>query len=303
MSKQNYWLFKVSKSVWILFFSLVLSSFTKANSYTDTSKKQLIAAVTKKNNAGFITLEANIVFPDILTGNEKEALLYIEKFSINRRAYLIRTYNRSKKYFPKVSTILKKHNLPHELKVLLALESAFNANAVSKAGAVGYWQIMDDVAREYGLKYVPKQHVANRVLRTEKKKTLKNSVAKKPAAARDDRKNFNKSTYAAARYLKDRSRNLDNDLLLMVASYNCGIGNVWDAIKKTGKDDPTFWDLKNYLPAETQAYVMNFITLNVIFHNYEKFTNNTLMFTPTKIKVNNFEGSMTEELPLSGTQN
>ena len=303
MSKQNYWLFKVSKSVWILFFSLVLSSFTKANSYTDTSKKKLIAAVTKKNNAGFITLEANIVFPDILTGNEKEALLYIEKFSINRRAYLIRTYNRSKKYFPKVSTILKKHNLPHELKVLLALESAFNANAVSKAGAVGYWQIMDDVAREYGLKYVPKQHVANRVLRTEKKKTLKNSVAKKPAAARDDRKNFNKSTYAAARYLKDRSRNLDNDLLLMVASYNCGIGNVWDAIKKTGKDDPTFWDLKNYLPAETQAYVMNFITLNVIFHNYEKFTNNTLMFTPTKIKVNNFEGSMTEELPLSGTQN
>ena len=174
MSKQNYWLFKVSKSVWILFFSLVLSSFTKANSYTDTSKKQLIAAVTKKNNAGFITLEANIVFPDILTGNEKEALLYIEKFSINRRAYLIRTYNRSKKYFPKVSTILKKHNLPHELKVLLALESAFNANAVSKAGAVGYWQIMDDVAREYGLKYVPKQHVANRVLRTEKKKALKN---------------------------------------------------------------------------------------------------------------------------------
>ena len=303
MSKQNYWLFKVSKSVWILFFSLVLSSFTKANSYTDTSKKQLIAAVTKKNNAGFITLEANIVFPDILTGNEKEALLYIEKFSINRRAYLIRTYNRSKKYFPKVSTILKKHNLPHELKVLLALESAFNANAVSKAGAVGYWQIMDDVAREYGLKYVPKQHVANRVLRTEKKKALKNSVAKKPAAARDDRKNFNKSTYAAARYLKDRSRNLDNDLLLMVASYNCGIGNVWDAMKKTGKDDPTFWDLKNYLPAETQAYVMNFITLNVIFHNYEKFTNNTLMFTPTKIKVNNFEGSMTEELPLSGTQN
>ena len=303
MSKQNYWLFKVSKSVWILFFSLVLSSFTKANPYADTSKKQLIAAVTKKNNAGFITLEANIVFPDILTGNEKEALLYIEKFSINRRAYLIRTYNRSKKYFPKVSTILKKHNLPHELKVLLALESAFNANAVSKAGAVGYWQIMDDVAREYGLKYVPKQHVANRVLRTEKKKTLKNSVAKKPAAARDDRKNFNKSTYAAARYLKDRSRNLDNDLLLMVASYNCGIGNVWDAIKKTGKDDPTFWDLKNYLPAETQAYVMNFITLNVIFHNYEKFTNNTLMFTPTKIKVNNFEGSMTEELPLSGTQN
>ena len=92
------------------------------------------------------------------------------------------------------------------------------------------------------------------------------------------------------------SRNLDNDLLLMVASYNCGVGNVWDAMKKTGKTDPDFWDIKNYLPAETRAYVMNFITLNVIFHNYQKFVTNTLLFTPTKIKVDHVEGNMTEEL-------
>jgi soluble lytic murein transglycosylase-like protein len=301
MSKQNFRHFMVSKSVWILFFSLALGSFTKANPYTDTSKKRLVAAVTKKDNAGTVTLDANVVFPDVLTGNEEEALLYIEKFSVNRRAYIIRTYNRSKKYFPKVTNILKKYDLPHELKVLLALESAFNANAVSKAGAVGYWQIMDDVAREYGLKYVPKQHAAAK--KKQLKKGAAKKVVKKSAPARDDRKNFNKSTYAAARYLKDRSRNLDNDLLLMVASYNCGVGNVWGAMKKTGKTDPDFWDIKDYLPAETRAYVMNFITLNVIFHNYEKFTNNTLLFTPTKIKIDIPEGNMTEELSSSGTQN
>jgi membrane-bound lytic murein transglycosylase D len=287
----------VSKSVWILFFSLVLSSSTKANPYTDTSKKQLLAAVTSKDNAAFVTLEANVVFPDILTGNEEEALLYIEKFSVNRRAYLIRTYNRSKKYFPKATAILKKYDLPNELSVLLALESAFNANAVSRAGAVGYWQIMDEVAREYGLKYVPKQNTVA------KKKQLKKAVTKKNVLVRDDRKNFNKSTYAAARYLKDRSRNLNNDLLLMVASYNCGVGNVWEAMKKTGKTDPDFWDIKDYLPAETRAYVMNFITLNVIFHNYEKFENNTLLFTPAKIKVDNLEGDMTKDLSSSGIQN
>ena len=302
MIKPNYWHFKVSKSTWILFFALALSSFTKANPYADTSKKQLVAAA-KKDNAGFVTLEANVVFPDILTGNEEEALLYIEKFSVNRRAYLIRTYNRSKKYFPKVTAILKKYNLPHELKVLLALESAFNANAVSKAGAVGYWQIMDDVAKEYGLKYVARQKA------TGKKKVVKKTVAKKaphsalratkPVTVKDDRKNFNKSTYAAARYLKDRSRNLDNDILLMVASYNCGIGNVWEAMKKTGKAEPGFWDIKEYLPAETQAYVMNFITLNVIFHNYDKFTNNTILFTPTKVKVEN----LTEEQASPGALN
>jgi soluble lytic murein transglycosylase-like protein len=295
MSKQNYWHFRVSKSVWILFFYLLPGSFTKANPYIDTSKKQLLAAVTKKDNAGVVTLGSNVVFPDILTGNEDEALLYIEKFSVNRRAYIIRTYNRSKKYFPKVTSVLKKYDLPQELKVLLALESAFNGNAVSKAGAVGYWQIMDEVAREYGLKYVPKQRTASK--KKELKKSAGKKVAKSKAPARDDRKNFNKSTYAAARYLKDRSRNLDNDLLLMVASYNCGVGNVWEAMKKTGKTDPDFWDIKDYLPAETRSYVMNFITLNVIFYNYEKFSNNTLLFTPIKVKLDNKEGNMSEELP------
>lgn len=299
MIKLNYWLFRVSKSIWILFFSLALSSLTKANSYVDTSKKQLVAAVSKKDMAAFITLEANVIFPDILTGNEEEALLYIEKFSVNRRAYIIRTHNRSKKYFPKVTAILKKYNLPHELKVLLALESAFNANAVSKAGAVGYWQIMDEVAKEYGLKYVAQQKAV------EKKKNLKKIVSKKagpkPAVVKDDRKNFNKSTYAAARYLKDRSRNLDNDLLLMVASYNCGVGNVWEAMKKTGQENPTFWDVKKYLPSETQSYVMNFITLNVIFHNYENFVNNKLLFTPAQIKIENAEMNTPEEISPSSS--
>ena len=300
MSKQIFLHLKVSKAIWILFFSLFPGSFTKVYSYTDTTKKQLIAAVSKNTEAGYITLELNVIFPDVLAGNETETLAYIEKFSVNRRAYLIRTYNRSKQFFPKVSTILSKHNLPHELKVLLALESAFNANAVSKAGAVGYWQIMDEVAKEYGLKYVAKQKSGGK--KNDPKKSVSKKTQTKTTPAKDDRKNFNKSTYAAARYLKDRSRNLDNDLLLMVASYNCGVGNVWEAMKKTGKTDPDFWDIKKLLPAETQSYVMNFITLNVIFNNYEKFETNTLLFTPTKIKIDNFEGIMTEELSTAELQ-
>ena len=307
MMKQNFSPLKVSKFVWIFFFIILLTPSVKAVFLTDTTKKQLLAAANAKDNAGVITLEPNVVFPEVLTGNEQETLAYIEKFSENRRAYLIRTYTRSKKYFPKVTTILKKHNLPQELKVLLALESAFNGNAVSKAGAVGYWQIMDEVAKEYGLKYVAQEKKVEKKKTAKKKdeKTIavtKNKV-KKVTTPKDDRKNFNKSTYAAARYLKDRSRNLDNNLLLMVASYNCGIGNVWDAMKKTGKTDPDFWDIKAYLPAETQAYVMNFITLNVVFHNYEKFTGNTLLFTPTKVKIENTDKYLTEELNSKTTLN
>ncbi len=289
----------VSKAVWILFFSVVPGGFISALSSVDTTSKPLLAAANSKEKAGFITLEANVIFPDVLTGNEEETLQYIEKFATNRRAYLIRTYNRSKKYFPKVNAVLTKHNLPNELKVLLALESAFNGNAVSKAGAVGYWQIMDEVAKEYGLKYVPKQTASAKIKQA--KKTVAKKATVKTTPARDDRKNFTKSTYAAARYLKDRSRNLDNDLLLMVASYNCGVGNVWAAMKKTGKDDPDFWDVKAYLPSETQAYVMNFITLNVIFNNYENFESNNLLFTPTKFKVDNSGGVMTEALQPKAT--
>jgi hypothetical protein len=52
-------------------------------------------------------------------------------------------------------------------------------------------------------------------------------------------------------------------------------------MQRSGKKSPTFWDIKKYLPAETRSYVMNFIALNVIFHNYEKFASNNLTFERT----------------------
>ncbi|HEX2683708.1 MAG TPA: transglycosylase SLT domain-containing protein, partial [Ferruginibacter sp.] len=235
MNKLDYRHFKVSKSNWILFFSLLLACMVQANPLRDTSKKILTDIVSKASVPA--SQESNVIFPDVLTGNEDEALLYIEKFAMNRRSYLINMYNRSTSFFAKAGAILQEFELPQELKILVALESAFNGNAVSRAGAVGYWQIMDVVAREYGLKYVSK---GGSVKRTKGKKGLR-------AIARDDRKNFDKSTYAAARYLKDRSKNLNGNLLLMVASYNCGVGNVWEAIKKSGLDNPSFWDIKEYL--------------------------------------------------------
>lgn len=295
---------KCSATITVLFLVLLLSCLTfsiaNANPYSDTGKKILLASLNKNEKVAFIIKEPNVVFPEILSGNEEQSADYIEKFCANRRDYIIRTYNKGKKYFPKAATILKKYNLPHELKILLALESAFKPNAVSSAGAVGYWQFMDEVAKEYGLKVV--EQLSNdekkKLIKKDKKKAT--ALFKTMAKQKDDRKNFNKSTYAAARYLKDRSRNLNNDILLMVASYNCGIGNVWNAMANCGKTDPTFWDIKSYLPAETRAYVMNFITLNVLFNNYEKFVDNSLSFKPVKIKMNNPGQHMTEELDDRG---
>lgn len=215
-----------------------------------------------------VVKEENVDYPLSLQDHKDESLDYVQKFSDKKRNYLIRTYQRGKKFFPKISAVLKKYHLPQELRVLIALESAFNPNAVSSAGAVGYWQIMDDVAKEYGLQIVDK-------------KTAEDVKNKK----KDDRKNFSKSTLAAAKYLRDRCRNLNNNLLLMVASYNWGIGNVWQAMKKTGKSAPDFWDIKKYLPSETKAYVMNFIALNVVFENYDKFLKNQLVFNSQTTEV------------------
>jgi membrane-bound lytic murein transglycosylase D len=282
------------------------TSTASAQHKKEMPKKILLAKLDKKETTNYITKEANVVFPELLCGNEEQSLDYIEKFSANRRAYLIRTYTKGQQFFPKAVVILNKQRLPEEFKILLALESAFNGNAVSKAGAVGYWQIMDEVAKEYGLKYAPRVSAAEK---KKEAKELKKSRAKKGSKKakkiniKDDRKDFVKSTYAAARYLKDRSRNLNNDPLLVVASYNCGVGNVWEAMEKTGKDKPTFWDLKNYLPAETRSYVMNFITLNVIFNNYEKFASNNLVFKPIKVKLDGVEELTDEESETSTSLN
>lgn len=263
-----------------LFFVAGLFLSQSVHASGDTTAKNLPVAVKKPAVAAKPAGTNNVVFPELLEDAAEESLEYIEKFAVNRRAYLERTYAKSKKFFPKAQAILKKYDVPSEFVVLLALESAFNGNAVSKAGAVGYWQIMDDVAKEYGLKIVEDQHIKKKPAPAGKGKTAAPVTKKKPAT--DDRKNFSVSTHTAARYLKARMRNLDNNWLLIAASYNWGVGNVWNAMERSGKKDPTFWDIKDQLPSETRAYVMNFITLNVIFKNYEKFASNRLFIKEEK---------------------
>lgn len=216
-----------------------------------------------------IIIPANVEYPEILEDHMEESKEYIKKYSKSHRDHLIRIFDKGKKLLPKVAGMLKKSGLPQEFRMMVALESGFNPTAKSGAGAYGYWQFMDASAKEYGL----------------------NIADKSSAKPKDDRTNLVKSTHAAVKYLKDRGRNLNNDVLLMVASYNCGVGKVYQAIRKTGKTDPSFWDVKRFLPSETRAYVMNFIAVNVIFNNYEKFMKDNLQFEDSEIeKLVNLNG-------------
>lgn len=149
--------------------------------------------------------------------------------------------NNSTTPFSVIDDVLEKKKLPKELKYLAVIESALNHNAVSHAGAVGTWQLMETTARMMGL-----------------------TVNRKG----DERRDLYKSTTAATKYLELLYGQL-NDWLLVIAAYNSGPTPVQKAIELTGSHN--FWDIKEYLPKETQGHVLAFIATASIFENMSKF--------------------------------
>ena len=193
---------------------------------------------------------ARVIYPSALREHRDESADYIKQYAHKQRDFIIYMFSRGKNYFPKAEKIFTEYALPTELQMLPALESNFHSDAVSSAGAVGYWQFMSELARDYGLK----------------------------TGKVDERKNFTKSTIAAAKFFRDQLDYFDDDLLLAVAAFNCGTGGVRSAIKKANVSDADFWDVKQYLPKETRIFVMKFIALNVISANYHKFIHRKLDF-------------------------
>ncbi len=166
---------------------------------------------------------------------------FVRKYLSSHNKTLSVVDTRSKTKFTMMDNVLKKNNLPHQLKYLAVIESALNNKAVSPVGAVGPWQFMSETARLMGLTVNGK---------------------------RDDRTDWYKSTLGAAKYLNYLYAELQ-DWLLVVASYNCGPTPVKRAIEKTGSRN--FWDIKQYLPRETQGHVLAFIATASIFENMKKF--------------------------------
>ena len=138
-------------------------------------------------------------------------------------------------YFNMIDGILAQYGLPRELKYLAVIESQLKPNSVSWVGAVGPWQLMPATARLLGLK-------VNRHC--------------------DERKNYSKSTHAAAKYLKDLYSEF-GDWLLVIAAYNGGSGHIYTAMRKSGSRN--FWDLQYYLPSESRNHVKKFIGTHYIF--------------------------------------
>jgi membrane-bound lytic murein transglycosylase D len=160
---------------------------------------------------------------------------FVKIYIKQNRKNLLNIKQRSSSPFIMIDAVFKRYGLPVQLKYLAVVESELKTKAVSKVGAVGPWQLMPSTARILGLKINSRY---------------------------DERKNYYKSTRAAARYLKDLHEEF-GDWLLVFAAYNGGEGPVYLAIRQSGSKN--YWTLQHYLPEETREYVKKFIAICYYF--------------------------------------
>jgi membrane-bound lytic murein transglycosylase D len=158
---------------------------------------------------------------------ERFVNLFTEKQSDRMALYL----KRSGRYEGMIRAKLRAREMPEDLVYLSMIESGFNPTARSKAQAVGLWQFMEETGERYGLRidgYV------------------------------DERRDPEKSTDAALRYLKDLHNHFGS-WYLAAAAYNTGENRVSRVMREmTGSvrgEEEDFWRIRRRLPAETREYV------------------------------------------------
>lgn len=168
---------------------------------------------------------------------------FIRTFTVEKRKVFTTWLKRAKRYAPTIREILRKEGLPEDLVYLAMIESGFNPKAYSPMKACGPWQFIYETGERYGLR-------VNYWM--------------------DERRDPQKSTVAAARYLKDLF-NQFGCWYLAAAGYNAGERRVERAIAKHETND--FWELRkfNTLPRETREYIPQLIAAAIIAKDPEKY--------------------------------
>ena len=163
------------------------------------------------------------------------------------REFLVNTYwqsngllyiKRANKYFPIIEPILKRNNIPDDFKYLALIESGLT-NAVSPAGASGFWQFMKSAAKEYGLE------VGDQV---------------------DERYHLEKATQAACDYLNAAKRSTGS-WTMAAAAYNAGVTGM--NRQANLQETNNYYDL--WLNNETSRYVFRILAVKEIMKNPKKY--------------------------------
>ena len=167
---------------------------------------------------------------DVKERFEKEMLL-----SLDDRPQVLLWLKRSTRYLPIVVNHLRDRNMPEDLKFLAIVESALRPHAGSSKGAIGFWQLLPETARKYGLdvdEYV------------------------------DERRDIVLSTQAALNYLQDLHQRFSS-WALTLAAYNMGEEGLTAEILEQNCRD--YYQL--YLPLETQRFVLRMLAVKLIMND------------------------------------
>lgn len=180
---------------------------------------------------------------DVPVQVNEEVLAFVDYFRTRHRGAIEAGLDRSGRYMEEMRRIFRDESVPQDLVYMALIESNYKPTARSRRNAVGIWQFIAETGRRYGLRQT---------------------------SAIDERSDPEKSTRAAARYLKDL-HGMFGDWYLAMAAYNCGEMKVAkELLRSTAKG---FWDLsqRNQLPTETKRYVPAILAGMIISKNPQAF--------------------------------
>lgn len=192
---------------------------------------------TKNSKAasGFTPVDASPYFDIPVTYNTK-VKWWINYFQTTGRKWFRTWLERSHAYMPAMQKVLAQKGLPQDLAFVAMIESGFSPNAISTAEAVGYWQFITPTANRYGLR---------------------------TTWWLDERRDYSKSTMAAARYLGDLFRQFGS-WYLTAAAYNMGEGRTQKLVNK--HNTKNYWILSKRpdFPDETRQYIPKLLAAMLI---------------------------------------
>lgn len=234
----------------------LIEEVIKTRTVPKKEKIQYFNQVTKYGFRNlFATYSYNAALPYSAQVNPN-AESFVQDYMKDHGSYLEKMKGWGQPYFNLIENVLQQYGLPKELKYIAVIESNLSTGATSGAGAGGPWQFMPYTARDYGL-------------------VVNGNV--------DERRDYYKSSHAAARYLLYLYKQM-HDWLLVMAAYNGGPGRVYSAMKKSGSND--FWRLQYYLPEESRTYVKRFIATHYIMEGGSGVTTYTADVLPFANDVN-----------------
>ncbi len=168
---------------------------------------------------------------------------FILYFQTKARDRFVVWLARSGKYSDMMRKILAQYGIPGDLVYLALIESGFSPKAYSIARAAGPWQFIAGTGRRYGLRV---------------------------DWWADERRDYEKSTHAAAAYLRELYGMFDS-WPLAAAAYNCGEGKIQRAVSRYKTDDFGTLIRYRYLSRETKDYVPKMLAALTIAKNPEKY--------------------------------